>query len=563
MAASESLTLNFNVGVLGHVDSGKTSLSKALSTVASTASFDKNPQSKERGITLDLGFSSFDVEPPEHISKHGYKRLQYTLVDCPGHASLIRTIIGGAQIIDMMILVVDVVKGMQTQTAECLVIGEILCDKMIVVLNKVDLLDEKKKDLAIEKMKKRMLKTLENTRFANSMIVAVAANTGGSESTENKSEGIQDLIDCLNRSVYLPSRDVSGPLIYAVDHCFSIRGQGTVMTGTMLNGSVTVNDTVEITSLKVTKKVKSMQMFKKPVQKASQGDRVGLCVTQFDPKTLERGLVCTPGSLPTIFAAIVEVHKIPYFKGKCATKSKFHITIGHDTVMAKLLFFGPTDRETSIAEWSLENDFCYEEELLDSTQLINSKSASKPAAQYALLEFERPVTCHETSLLIGSRLDSDINLNTCRLAFHARILEIAKDKEYSKTFLPLLKIFKTKSKEGILERAVDDYSVIAKSMFKKETNLQMFANLKVTLSTGERGVIEGSFGQSGKIKVRVPDGLGEEAKKELSFSSQKKRSKGKAESTVTSQDDAKLEKIKVELKFKKYIFDTNHKIIQN
>lgn len=90
-------TLNFNVGVLGHVDSGKTSLSKALSTVASTACFDKNPQSKERGITLDLGFSSFYVDIPEHLKlKDGREeKLQFTLVDCPGHASLIRTIIGG------------------------------------------------------------------------------------------------------------------------------------------------------------------------------------------------------------------------------------------------------------------------------------------------------------------------------------------------------------------------------------------------------------------------------------------------------------------------------------
>ena len=94
MAAS---MLNFNIGVLGHVDSGKTSLAKALSTVASTASFDKNPQSKERGITLDLGFSSFTVDLPEHLKAKNvtYDKLQFTLVDCPGHASLIRTIIGG------------------------------------------------------------------------------------------------------------------------------------------------------------------------------------------------------------------------------------------------------------------------------------------------------------------------------------------------------------------------------------------------------------------------------------------------------------------------------------
>lgn len=141
-------TLNFNIGVLGHVDSGKTSLSKALSTTASTACFDKNPQSKQRGITLDLGFSSFTVPAGEHLisGDKTYEFVQYTLVDCPGHASLIKTIIGGAQIIDMMMLVIDIVKGVQTQTAECLIIGEICCDKLLIVLNKLGI-DHKQKYL--------------------------------------------------------------------------------------------------------------------------------------------------------------------------------------------------------------------------------------------------------------------------------------------------------------------------------------------------------------------------------------------------------------------------------
>lgn len=89
---------NVNVGVLGHVDSGKTSLVAALSTTLSTAALDKHPQSRERGITLDLGFSSFTVPAPPHIAAAGYSHVQFTLVDCPGHASLIRTIIGGAQV---------------------------------------------------------------------------------------------------------------------------------------------------------------------------------------------------------------------------------------------------------------------------------------------------------------------------------------------------------------------------------------------------------------------------------------------------------------------------------
>lgn len=87
----------------------------SLSTSLSTAALDKHPQSKERGITLDLGFSSFTIPMPEHLQHIPGRTLQFTLVDCPGHASLIRTIIGGAQIIDMMILVVDVTKGIQVQ----------------------------------------------------------------------------------------------------------------------------------------------------------------------------------------------------------------------------------------------------------------------------------------------------------------------------------------------------------------------------------------------------------------------------------------------------------------
>lgn len=123
-----SKLFNFNIGILGHVDSGKTSLAKAISTTSSTAAFDKNPQSQERGITLDLGFSSMTVDFPAEIKEREpkfapYEKLQFTFVDCPGHASLIRTVIGGAQIIDLILLVVDVIKGVQTQTAECLVLG--------------------------------------------------------------------------------------------------------------------------------------------------------------------------------------------------------------------------------------------------------------------------------------------------------------------------------------------------------------------------------------------------------------------------------------------------------
>uniref|UniRef100_A0A9L0SJC1 Eukaryotic elongation factor, selenocysteine-tRNA specific n=1 Tax=Equus caballus TaxID=9796 RepID=A0A9L0SJC1_HORSE len=257
--------VNVNVGVLGHIDSGKTALARALSTTASTAAFDKQPQSRERGITLDLGFSCFSVPLPARLrsalpappaaeadAEPGEPRLQVTLVDCPGHASLIRTIIGGAQIIDLMMLVIDVTKGMQTQSAECLVIGQIACQKLVVVLNKTDLLAEGKRQAAIDKMTKKMQKTLENTKFRGAPIIPVAAKPGGPEAPETEApQGISELIELLTSQISIPTRDPSGPFLMSVDHCFSIKGQGTVMTGTILSGSISLGDSVEIPALKV------------------------------------------------------------------------------------------------------------------------------------------------------------------------------------------------------------------------------------------------------------------------------------------------------------------------
>jgi selenocysteine-specific elongation factor len=165
--------ININIGILGHIDSGKTSLAKRLSTIASTACFDKNPQSKERGITLDLGFSAFYIVTPKYL-KDKYPSnerlvnseiIQITLVDCPGHASLIRTVIAGASIIDSIILVIDAVKGVQAQTAECIILGEILSDKMIVALNKVDLIEEAEIASKINKLKLAFGKTKFGTEI--------------------------------------------------------------------------------------------------------------------------------------------------------------------------------------------------------------------------------------------------------------------------------------------------------------------------------------------------------------------------------------------------------------
>lgn len=208
---------------------------------------------------------------------------------------------------------------------------------------------------------------------------------------------------------------------------------------------------------------------------------------------LERGLVCSPGSLPTIDAAIVKAKKIQYYKGNIQTKAKFHITVGYETVMGNLTFFSQANHgnEKKLMENNyFGGEFKYEEELLESGD------------QYVLIEFERPIICSADSYIIGSRLDSDVHANICRLAFYGSLVKTF-GPNYLKQ-LEELKIFKWKQKQGFVERKADDYTVVCNGLFKKESNIDAFLNLKVELSTGEKGIIESSFGQSGKFRVRLP-----------------------------------------------------------
>lgn len=210
-----------------------------------------------------------------------FDKLQFTLVDCPGHASLIRTIIGGAQIIDMMLLVIDINRGIQTQTAECVVIGEITTSKLIIVLNKVDMIPADQREEKIEKVKKRLQKVFSTTKFHSAPMVCVSAAIGGervaavsssasASSGDRKgpktkaaaprlavaTEGIGDVISALTDMVdSIPVRNTAAPFYFAVDHCFAIKGHGTVLTGTVLSGSVSVQQTIELPDLQEQKKV--------------------------------------------------------------------------------------------------------------------------------------------------------------------------------------------------------------------------------------------------------------------------------------------------------------------
>ncbi|KAL3313012.1 hypothetical protein Ciccas_008387, partial [Cichlidogyrus casuarinus] len=530
--------LNVNVGVLGHVDSGKTSLSKALSTVASTGAFDKNPESKRRGITLDLGFSSFCVDSvPAHLQNEAssYDKLQFTLVDCPGHASLIKTILSGSQIIDIMMLVVDVTKGFQTQTKECLVIGEITAKRMIVVLNKCDLLEPETRQDKIAKMQKKISKLLEQTKLSGSPIVALSANIGGGLSESfgqlDKSEGVQSLIETLSQYVENP-RDrrmqlAQRPFIFAVDHCFNITGQGTILTGTVISGKISISDIIELPHLKVQKKIKSMQMFRQPVQVLVPGDRAGICIPQLDSNLMERGLVCQPGVVCTVFGCVLKnASKVAYFKQAVKSKQKFNVSISHEMALASITAFRTSKKgsELDFAAY-FRGDQPVGQELLFLEELL-PPSETKEFDQYLVLQFDHAICCPSWGLAIGSKLDIDSCSDVCRLAFSGEVAHVFQEAKFREHHLPKLPIFKRKVRMGQIDRVSSPRECIVKGLFKKETNWELFLNLHVQLEGYEAnavgaleetpalwsvpGVITGNFGQTGKCRVDLKEDLPEE-----------------------------------------------------
>ncbi|KIZ07588.1 Selenocysteine-specific elongation factor [Monoraphidium neglectum] len=582
----EHRVLNINVGVLGHVDSGKTSLVAALSSTLSTAALDKHPQSRERGITLDLGFSAFAAPLPRHLAHLPYNELQFTLVDCPGHASLIRTIIGGARIIDMMVLVVDITKGLQAQTAECLVVGEMAAQHLVVALNKTDLIPEQDRPKAIKKAQKRLGAAFASTRFAGAPMVPVCARPGACAGADGAAaggaaagaEGIEELKGALLGMAAPRAAAAGAPLLFAVDHCFAIRGQGTVLTGTVLQGGVSVNDTIELPALKISRQarrryapartgdqlraalqplrgqwtrrqgaccgqlaVKSIQMFRRPARAAAQGDRAALLVTQLDPKLMERGLAAAPGSVPAFCGAVATVEKVRFFDGPVPGKVKYHVNVGHETVMAEATFFGLPDGGGGTQEDALqqmissleamslhlppaeafdwEQEYAWQDQLYglegrphiqgqNDQQLLQAAAAEGPPAdaavhfgpQWALLKFDQPLTAPSDSAVIGARLDLDSQGGSCRLAFYGRIVSPLDTGDPSQ--LARLQVFKPKERCGTIERIAPDGShAICRGLFKKETDVGPFMGAAVTTARGEAGAVEGRFGTSGKVRL--------------------------------------------------------------
>jgi len=156
--------------------------------------------------------------------------------------------------------------------------------KVIVILNKIDLIPAENREEVVQKKTEALKKILSKTKFGNNLTIIPISATVSTDAEGTSTMGIDKLLNALIENVQIPKRQTFDPFYFLIDHCFAIKGQGTVVTGTVIQGSISVGQDVDFPELKNIKKVKSMQMFKKPIDKAIQGDRVGILFTQLDAK---------------------------------------------------------------------------------------------------------------------------------------------------------------------------------------------------------------------------------------------------------------------------------------
>ena len=319
-----------NVGTIGHVDHGKTTLTAAITFYSSLKGnaaamkydeIDKAPEEKARGITINTA----------HVEYQTDKR-HYAHVDCPGHADYVKNMITGAAQMDGAILVVSAADGPMPQTREHILLArQVGVPYIVVFMNKVDQVDDPEL-LELVEMEIRDLLTAYNFPgdttpiIKGSALKALEACQAGDINSE-WCKPIQELLDTIDAYIPDPARETDKPFLMPVEDVFTITGRGTVATGRVERGGVKVNDTVEIVGMGKQKQtvVTGVEMFRKLLDEAQAGDNVGLLLRGIQRNEVERGqVICKPGSIHphTHFTAEVYVLKkeeggrhTPFFNG--------------------------------------------------------------------------------------------------------------------------------------------------------------------------------------------------------------------------------------------------------
>ncbi len=314
-----------NVGTIGHVDHGKTTLTAAITMVLSQknpkiavrdyGSIDNAPEERERGITIATAHVEYETD-----------KRHYAHVDCPGHADYVKNMITGAAQMDGAILVVSAADGPMPQTREHILLArQVGVPRIVVALNKVDAVDDKELLDLVELEVRELLKTYQfpGDEIPVVKISALKAMQGDAEAQK----GIQALMDAVDKYIPIPERPVDRPFLMPIEDVFSISGRGTVVTGRVEQGKVKVGEEMEVVGIRPTFKrvVTGVEMFKKLLDEGMAGDNVGLLLRGTEKDEVERGqVVSKPGSITphTKFKAEVYIltkeeggRHTPFFNG--------------------------------------------------------------------------------------------------------------------------------------------------------------------------------------------------------------------------------------------------------
>ena len=315
-----------NIGTIGHVDHGKTTLTCAITKVLATKGLahamayeeiDNAPEERERGVTINVHHAEYET-----TTRH------YAHVDCPGHADYIKNMITGAAQMDGGILVVSAVDGPMPQTREHLLLGrQVGLPAMVVFLNKVDAVDDKEL-LDLVELEVRELLTKYGYAGEQTPIIRGSALLAAQGDKGDLGEGaILKLMDAVDTAIPLPVRATDKPFLMAVEDVFSITGRGTVGTGRVERGRVKIGEEVEIIGLQATRKsvVTGIEMFRKLLEEGVAGDNLGVLLRGVEKDDLQRGMVlAAPGSITPQTRFTAEVYCLtkeeggrhtPFFKG--------------------------------------------------------------------------------------------------------------------------------------------------------------------------------------------------------------------------------------------------------
>jgi len=289
---------HLNIGTIGHVDHGKTTLTAAITNVlagkglAEVKDFDKidnAPEEKERGITINTSHVEYETE-----IRH------YAHVDCPGHADYVKNMVTGAAQMDGAILVVAATDGPMPQTREhILLCRQVGVPRIVVFLNKVDMVDDEEL-LELVDMEVRELLSFYEFDGDNGPVISGSA-LGGLNGDDQWVKSIEELMDAVDAWIEEPVRDNEKPMLMPVEDVFSITGRGTVATGRIETGVANTGDTVDIIGMgaeKLTSTITGVEMFRKILDTGEAGDNVGLLLRGIAKEDIKRGMViCKPGSI--------------------------------------------------------------------------------------------------------------------------------------------------------------------------------------------------------------------------------------------------------------------------